>query len=695
MFGSELVAKLILLSLSCAWDNKIWEKIDQRIRQFAYEISSHYQEDFRNRHGSIKISGAPIDLDIKSIYVPIDCQNVSDRGKEASRDRRKFLKRNLETLSKTQLATENDSLFEQANAHQYLILCGEIGAGKTISLKYIALEALNQDKNYKYIHRKIPVYIDLNNYFYHEKPLFDIITNEFIIADVPDSQNFANETLKKGNLLILIDSIDDLEQKEQVKRLSEIRAFVEKYPDNRYVIARKEAIGNSYLTGFKVAYINSFATENIYLYVQKWFNDQNSKAKQTLLSVIERNDSFPLDYCCNPLLLARICILFAGQDGVPVNITTIHENLLKIVLVEWPREKGDDTSDNWAYLKEELLATLAFSMFQQSEKTTLKVELLENLDVQAQTEHEMPLMFSPSQLLHDFQFKHSIFEETQDGSYQFRFYSMQEYLAGYFLLFKSQYIDGILMSHFLDERWRNVFILSSGIANADKLITSMLEHINFFYLTPRLRELAVWAKSATRKSNSSSKVSAQVAFAIFILFEVIAIYQKECKVQGSLFSLNRKIRELFLLPSSDITSSYSIDPKLINFLDARTLIEISKNMIQRITDLSILNMNQQLNEFHQKLGIIQALEDRGDNGKINREKCIEFIYNCWMRCLIIDIEEFNFSVEDVNSFRNYLYGYELILKCSRHARQISTQVCFNIDHVFMDASEGLQTVSRF
>jgi hypothetical protein len=688
MFGPELLPKLLLLSLSCAWDSKVWEKIDRRIRQFAYEISSHYQSDFRYRHGNIKVSGTQTDLEIEKIYVPVRCTNNLETGYKSISDIGKNSRYEFNTGDKESKPHENESLFLQVNKNQYLILVGQVGAGKTIALKYIALEALKQDESCRYEHHKIPVYLDLNNYLYKEKHLQDIIVNEFFIADVPDSIGFTNETLKRGDLLILIDSIDDLNQKQQIQRISEIRDFVERFPKNRYILARKELIGTSHLVGFRIAFLKPFKTLEIKTFIQNWFNKKQRKIGLALLEEVKNNASFPYDLCCNPLLLTRICILFSIEGNSPINLVHIHENALKVLLIDWPREKGDSASDNLAYFKEEALSGLALTMFQQPDTITLRIDLLDRLEVQKQKNFKDPFLLSPSQLLYDFEYRHGILHGMNDGSYKFTFYSMKEFLAAYGLIFTSQYLEGFIISNFLDPRWKNVFILAAGLTNADGLVTSMLDYINFFCLTPRLRKIVTWAEATTQNFKDFYRDSTKVAYALYMLLEVVATYQKDCGFQTSLFSINRKIRDLFLLPSSDLTSSYLIDPKLIKFLSAKTLVDISKSMIQRGLSSGVFLNSEKIQVFYNNLLRLEEMEKSKQLGSLQREKCLDFLYRNWISVLNIDSGDIKFSLEDVYSLRSYLYGYDLILKCVHYSRQVSPQACLNINRMFMAISES-------
>ncbi|WP_204139702.1 NACHT domain-containing NTPase [Halomicronema sp. CCY15110] len=683
MFTAELISKLLLISFSCAWDNKIWEKVDLKIRQLIYETSKQYQNNFKSRYGKVRLSGSNTERELSEIYVPIPCSDCHHKPTAEESYRSKVFK--------PELAIDDTvcyrSIFDRVNENQYLILVGKVGSGKTLTLKYIALEALSQDENCLYIHNKIPVYLDLNSHLYSDREIHEIIVEEFEIAGVPDAHNFAETTLKRGDLLLLIDSVDDLSQSQQSIRLSEVSALVERFPSNRYILARKEEIPFGNLLGFNSSYVHPFGESEILSFINKWFDCQDDSFGKLLLKVFRERALFPLDFLRSPLLLTITCSSFSKANASSSNVLVLYENALKTLLIDWSREKGIDTSDNVAHLKEEILSRLALKASQNLDNASLKIEVIETFSIPETRNLDSTDSTNPSQLLHEFQYKHGILEQNSDGSYRFAFRSIQEYLTAYSIIFLNHYLNIFLESHISDRQWRNIFILAAGIKNSDFLISSMLNHMNFLLMTPRLRKLANRIEEMTSTTQNTVRDSRKTGLILSVLIDIIITYQDNCKFRKTLFSCNSQINNILSKRQKISIETYTIDPKLLRYLDELALINISNSLAKKLLNSNALKDTEKIQKFSDKLeNILIFLRDKSKHeltARLSRQKISDYLYQYWLTLLDLKPGDLEFETEDIEALKDYLYAYDLIFKCKDYSRQISPQIVDKIGKSFM------------
>src|SRR5256714_3060549 len=129
---------------------------------------------------------------------------------------------NAERINGLRLVREKGNLF----------ILGKPGAGKTTFLKYIALQAAEQNID------KIPIFVSLKLWADSGSELMDFIAERFDICGFPEAQPFVEELLKSGNAIVLFDGLDEVNQ-ESGQRDTQTRAmnnFIEKYDQTQCLI---------------------------------------------------------------------------------------------------------------------------------------------------------------------------------------------------------------------------------------------------------------------------------------------------------------------------------------------------------------------------------------------------------------------------------------------------------------------------
>jgi predicted NACHT family NTPase len=180
--------------------------LTQQAKDFLIPVAQNYVENYARRHGMFKVLGMGKPVSLEAVYTQVTFHPEAIQNYQ-SLDAQ-------ETAFRKRVSRNDDrrSGIEVANTHQYLMVLGGPGVGKTTFLRKIGLEALKQDKG-QYLHSSIPVFLELRKFRWEKSVTINLeekITEEFQYCSLPEYQAFTQEFLEQGMLLILFDGLDEL-----------------------------------------------------------------------------------------------------------------------------------------------------------------------------------------------------------------------------------------------------------------------------------------------------------------------------------------------------------------------------------------------------------------------------------------------------------------------------------------------------
>ncbi|WP_157943231.1 NACHT domain-containing NTPase [Nostoc sp. CENA543] len=214
----------------------------------------------------------------------------------------------------------HQSGIEVANETQYLIVHGQPGSGKSVFLKWLAMEALKREERI-YNHQLIPVFIDAERLNSPDINLLSLIKDEFLLADLPYVDKFTKEALKMGRLLILIDEIDRIpeENHNRSRAITHIQDFIHLYDKNRFVVSCRTQ--NRYIYRGKLGYpqreLATWNDDQMQSYIQKYSHTHkwpDSTDKNLWRFLQETTNSQVQDLVRIPVYLTYLCIYYQQQS---------------------------------------------------------------------------------------------------------------------------------------------------------------------------------------------------------------------------------------------------------------------------------------------------------------------------------------------------------------------------------------------
>lgn len=181
--------------------------VGQLIKEGKYLFLRKYPQRYWDRHGMIKVLKMSKPMDLESIYVNVKClgnlvrdyydENLENKYRESKQRRFNFRDDG-----------KKDGLL-LANQEQYLMVLGDPGIGKSTFLRKVGLEALKGNKG-SYQHPLTPVLLELKNFKENEINIQALIEEEFKICGFPNVEKNITNKLEKGELLILLDGLDEV-----------------------------------------------------------------------------------------------------------------------------------------------------------------------------------------------------------------------------------------------------------------------------------------------------------------------------------------------------------------------------------------------------------------------------------------------------------------------------------------------------
>ncbi|HVF51092.1 MAG TPA: NACHT domain-containing protein, partial [Pyrinomonadaceae bacterium] len=140
-----------------------------------------------------------------------------------------------------------------------LFILGKPGAGKTTFLKYIALQAAEQNID------KIPIFVSLKHWADSGTELLPFIAERFDVCDFPDAPPFVEELLKSGNAIVLFDGLDEVNQEsgQRDKQTRAMNNFIEKYDRTQCLITCRIAASDYSFKPFTYVEIADFTERQI------------------------------------------------------------------------------------------------------------------------------------------------------------------------------------------------------------------------------------------------------------------------------------------------------------------------------------------------------------------------------------------------------------------------------------------------
>ncbi len=376
---------------------------------------------------------------------------------------------------------------EAVKKYSKLIVLGKPGSGKTTFLKHIALECSSGELQAN----KVPIFITLKTFAetQQQPSLLEYITEQSLDAGADTS--VAEQLLSQGQMLILLDGLDEVRETDSARVLHSVRNFAAQFPKNHFVIAGRIAAQEYTFEQFTQVEVADFDSEQIATLVTLWFQAKEPVLAKNFIQKLQENSAIQELATC-PLLLQMLCLVFEESFDFPSNRLELYKEGLDILLKKWDALRNIERTPVYKLSvqeKENILSQIALMTFERGEYFFRQQEIEQQIadyirNLPGVSKDEKALQLESSAVLKSIAAQHGLLVERARGIYSFSHLTFHEYFTAREIVANSapQALETALKQlcgRITDKRWREVFLLTCGmLRSADYLLLLMKRHID-------------------------------------------------------------------------------------------------------------------------------------------------------------------------------------------------------------------------
>ncbi len=650
--------------------------VGQLFKEGKYLFLREYTQRYWDRHGMIKVLKMSKPMDLESIYINVKClgnlvrdyydENLENKYRESKQRRFNFRDDG-----------KKDGLL-LANQEQYLMVLGDPGIGKSTFLRKVGLEALKGNKD-SYQHPLTPVLLELKNFKENEINIQALIEEEFKICGFPNVEKNISNKLEKGELLILLDGLDEVPTANVNNVIEKIKDFVDRHYKNRFILSCRTA-ARTHLRRFTDIEIVEFDDQQIQSFIEHWFSSELDRKNETakncweLLQKKEYKSAKELAH--TPLLLTFLCLVYDENQSFPTNRSRLYQDALRILLEKWSAEKRLPNRglvyENLSIEQEEiLLSEIAYQNFVADKLFLEKREVVKQIKDHLKQNLNAPQHLDGEKVLKTIEIEQGILVERARDIYSFSHLTLQEYLTAQYI-YDNDLIEEAVKNYVTETRWQEVFLLVAGLmrGKADKLLLAMEKEAHNYLKTPlgqKLVPILQWADEMTKDSvDSPIKPVGRRAIASIAIAVIIAI------AIANVYGITHCIAIAYAY-APDITyliTEMSYTPKLI-YEFVRLV-----NLFAQDRIISKVNFSQLIADLEAFKQIIP--DDKATTKE--RQEFFDQLFKMWNTAFNLTPELLNLSNYEIDDIDNhYFYINSLILCCQKVAVNISPTVWQEIE----------------
>ncbi|NET11274.1 MAG: hypothetical protein F6K16_42660 [Symploca sp. SIO2B6] len=395
----------------------------------------------------------------------------------------------------------------------------------------------------------------------------------------------------------------------------------------------------------------------------------------------------------------------------------LYDKALRILLEEWAADKGIMQGDIYdglsTELEEVLLAEIACTHFVKDQLFFTRRELVDAIKTFLANTLDAPQHLDGEKVLDTITIQQGIFVERAEDAYTFSHLTLQEYLTAQYIV-DHQQIQQLVTNHLFDQRWREVFLLVSGLmrGSVEILLAEIEKAAREKINTQKLRGLIFWAEQITKDSAGMYKSAAKRTIAIHIALNrklnlnpiqtydlnlnqtLIFAINLSCSIDsnldkdlnlfkalkrsnGSIMKLDRNVDCAIdiVRTSGEEQRSKELDSLLSIDYEEALNIHVNRALeLQIVLEKLKIFRSLEFTDFIKKLQALESNLPRQDQPVKIRVDFIETIIGIWCKTFQLDPDYWIFSQSEQSALGSYFYANELMVKCKESAVRVSPRI---------------------
>jgi hypothetical protein len=331
--------------------------------------------------------------------------------------------------------------------HDRVLLRGVAGSGKTTLVQWLAVSAARQefDDSMGHLADRIPFVLPLRTIIRQGDPPLPAGFLTAIRSPLAGAQppGWVDRVLAEGRGLLLIDGIDEIDERERERVRHWLRDLLTAFPRNQLLVtSRPSAVADSWLAadGFTELTLSPMSRHDVASFVRRWHDaaratcddaedrDRLDYYQESLLAAVRTKPDLGR-LATNPLMCGLICALHRDRRGyLPIGRKELYDAALSMLLVRRDRERDVEVQ-----LTEEpqiqLLQKLAYWLIRNGQAEMDQADAIDLFDAALPAMPAVSAQGDAKRIFRHLLIRSGLLREPAEGAVDFVHRTFQDYLG--------------------------------------------------------------------------------------------------------------------------------------------------------------------------------------------------------------------------------------------------------------------------
>ena len=215
-----------------------------------------------------------------------------------------------------------ENVEELFRSNNYLTILGHAGSGKTMLMRHCFLSILKSQTF-------IPVIIELRDLNRFEGDFYEYISKFVFNMKLAVNESIMNRLMESGEFVFFFDGYDELSLDSKENRTSQICEFVDRFPNNYYMLTSRPEAEAEALSRFENFHIRPLTKSQIkaFIHQQMTLVSEGTALEEKMIKAIQAEDMNISAYLSNPLLLSMFILTFGNHPTIPSKKSEFYFNV--------------------------------------------------------------------------------------------------------------------------------------------------------------------------------------------------------------------------------------------------------------------------------------------------------------------------------------------------------------------------------